>query len=117
VRARVSIIVLSFCCALAAAGTPASIAAAAERAPALGGEPEQTPYVASHQFTVASTLQLRAARESSARPAFWKLPPHTLTLRVVATLVPSVIARATEVACAPIAPPSAPRSCRGPPGT
>ena len=117
-RARVAIVVLSFFAALAVAGTPVAptitvAAAAAERAPALGGEAERTPIVASNQ----TPLQLRAARESTARPSFWKLPPHALTLRFVATPNPTVLARATETARTPVAPPAAPRSCRGPPRT
>ena len=55
-----------------------------------GGEAERTPIVASNQ----SPSQLRAARESSPRPSFWKLPPYALTLRFVATPIPSVLARA-----------------------
>jgi hypothetical protein len=118
VRARVALTVLSFFAALAVAGTPvapafAVAAAAAERAPTLGGEAERTPIVASNQ----TPLQLRAAREASARPGFWKLPPHALTLRFVATPSPTVLARATESARTPVAPPAAPRSCRGPPRT
>ncbi len=115
-RARVAIAVLSFFGALVVAGTPvlpAAAVAAAARAPALGGEAERTPIASSNH----TPLQLRAARESNARPGFWKLPPHTLTLRLVATTIPTVLARATEPARAPVAPPSAPRSCRGPPRT
>jgi hypothetical protein len=110
--------VLSFFAALAVAGTPvvpaaAAALAAADRAPALGGEAERTPIAASNQ----TPLQLRAARESTARPSFWKLPPHVLTLRFVAAPTPMVLARATEAARTPVAPPAAPRSCRGPPRT
>jgi hypothetical protein len=115
-RARISIAVLSFFGAFAAAGTPvlpAAAVAAAARAATLGGEGERTP-IASPQH---EPLQLRAARESGPRPSFWKLPPHTLTLRLVATFVPTVQDRAAEAARAPIAPPAAPRSCRGPPRT
>jgi hypothetical protein len=117
VRARLASFVIPFFAVLAVAGTPvlpvAAAAAAVERAPALGGEAERTPVVASH----GSDAQLRAARESSARPSFWKLPPHAFTLRLVATPTPSVLARAAEVARVPVAPPSAPRTCRGPPRT
>ena len=120
-RARVAIARQSFFGAIligfaAVAGTPvlpAAAVAAAERASTLGGEAERTPIASSNH----TPLQLRAARESSARPGFWKLPPHTLTLRLVATTIPTVLARATEPARAPVAPPSAPRSCRGPPRT
>ena len=116
-RARLASFVIPFFAVLAVAGTPvlpvAAAAAAVERAPALGGEAERTPVVASH----GSHAQLRAARESSARPSFWKLPPHVLTLRLVATPIPSVLARAAELARVPVAPPSAPRTCRGPPRT
>ena len=108
--------VLSFFAAFAAAATaaaPAVAAAAVERAPTLGGEAERTPIVASNQ----SPSQLRAARESSPRPSFWKLPPYTLTLRFVPTPIPTALARATESAHAPVSPPAAPRSCRGPPRT
>jgi len=100
--------------AFAAAATPAWPGAAASpngSAPALGDETEQAPFIASHH----ATPQLRAARESGARAPFAKLPPHTLTLRLVATPAPSWRSRAAEAAPAPIAPPSAPRSCRGPP--
>ena len=87
-RARLASFVIPFFAVLAVAGTPvlpvAAAAAAVERAPALGGEAERTPVVASH----GSHAQLRAARESSARPSFWKLPPHALTLRLVATPMP-----------------------------
>ena len=84
---------LSFFGALVVAGTPvlpaaAVAAAAAERVPALGGEAERTPIASSNH----TPLQLRAARESSARPGFWKLPPHALTLRLVATTIPTVTA-------------------------
>ncbi len=116
VRARVSLAVLAFFAAFAAAGTPVlpSVAvAAADRQSVLGGEAERTPGLSSNQ----SPVQLRAARESNARPAFWKLPPYALTLRFVATPIPTELARATESARAPVAPPSAPRSCRGPPRT
>ena len=120
-RARVAIARQSFFGAIligfaVVAGTPvlpAAAVAAAERAPALGGEAERTPIVASHQ----TAPQLRAARESTARPSFWKLPPHALTLRFVATPNPTVLARASETARTPVAPPAAPRSCRGPPRT
>jgi hypothetical protein len=115
-RARVALAVLAFFAAFAAAATPVlpSVAvAAADRAPTLGGEAERTPGVSSNQ----APAQLRAARESNARPSFWKLPPYTLTLRFVATPIPTVLARATESACAPWTPPSAPRTCRGPPRT
>jgi len=114
VRARVAMTVLWFFAALVATGTPslpASAATAFERTSALGGETERTPYLASTHATV----QLRAAREAQARPAFAKLPPQALTLRSVALAAPSALARAIEVACTPTAPPSAPRSCRGPP--
>jgi hypothetical protein len=117
VRARFAAFVLPFFAVLAAAGTPvlpAAHAATVERTPVLGGESERTPIVASHD----TPAQLRVARESNARPSFWKLPPHALTLRlVVATPAPSVLERAADVARAPIAPPSAPRTCRGPPRT
>ena len=116
-RARVALAVLSFFAAFAASATPVlpSVAvAAADRAPALGGEAERTPGVSSNQAPV----QLRAARESNARPSLWnKLPPYTVTLRFVATPIPMVLARATESARAPWTPPSAPRTCRGPPRT
>jgi hypothetical protein len=113
-RARVAVTVLSFFSALAATSTPVLPAAAAERAPALGGEAERTPYVASD----ASAVPLRAVRDtSSARPGFWKLPPHALTLRIDATPVAWARALSPEVAQTPVAPPSAPRSCRGPPRT
>jgi hypothetical protein len=115
-RARVATVVLSFFAAFAAAGTPvlpAAAVAAAACAPALGGEGERTP-IASPQH---EPLQVRAAREAGPRPGFWKLPPHTLTLRLVAALVPTVQERAADAARAPIAPPAAPRSCRGPPRT
>ena len=116
-RARLASFLIPFFAVLAVAGTPvlpvAAAVAAVERAPTLGGEAERTPVVGSHR----SPAQLRVARESNARPSFWKLPPHALTLRLVATPVPSVLARAAEVARAPIAPPSAPRTCRGPPRT
>jgi len=115
-RARITLAVLSFFAAFAAAATPvvpAVAVAALERAPTLGGEAERTPVVASNP----SQSQLRAARESSPRPGFWKLPPYALTLRFVATPIPTALARATESAHAPVAPPSAPRSCRGPPRT
>jgi len=108
--------VLAFFGALVVAGTPAlpaAAVAAAARASTLGGEAERTPIASSNH----TPLQLRAARESNARPGFWKLPPHTLTLRLVATTIPTVLARATEPARAPMTPPSAPRSCRGPPRT
>jgi hypothetical protein len=109
--------VIPFFAVLAMTGTPvlpvAAAAAAVERAPTLGGEAERTPVVGAH----ASHAQLRVARESNGRASFWKLPPHALTLRLVATPIPSVLARAAEVARAPVAPPSAPRSCRGPPRT
>ena len=108
--------VLSFFAALVVSGTPAlpaAAVAAAAGASTLGGEAERTP-IASSSHT---PLQLRAARESNTRPGFWKLPPHTLTLRFVATTIPTVLARAAEPARAPVAPPSAPRSCRGPPRT
>src|SRR6185436_9174058 len=75
VRGRVAAFVLPFFAALAVAGTPvlpAAAEAAIERAPALGGEAERTPAVAAQQ----AVPQLRAARESGARPGFWKLPPH-----------------------------------------
>ena len=114
VRARVAAFVLPFFAALAVAGTPvlpAAAEAAIERAPALGGEAERTPAMAAQQ----AAPQLRAARESGARPGFWKLPPHALTLRFVAKSDPSELARAADVARAPVAPPSAPRTCRGPP--
>jgi hypothetical protein len=113
-RARIAIVVLPFFAAVAAAGTPAWPGAAASRAgsvPALGGETEEAPFVASHQ----AAPHLRAARESGARAPFAKLPPHALTLRLVAPPAPSWLSRAVEAAPAPIAPPSAPRSCRGPP--
>jgi hypothetical protein len=117
VRARFAAFVLPFFAVLAAAGTPvlpAAHAATVQRTPVLGGESERTPIVASHD----TPAQLRVARESNARPSFWKLPPHALTLRlVVATPAPSVLERAADVARAPIAPPSAPRTCRGPPRT
>jgi len=116
VRARVASFVLPFFALLATASTPvlpAAAAGAVERAAALGGESERTPIIASQQ----TAPHVRAAREAGTRPGFWKLPPHTLTLRFVATPVPSVLARATVVARAPIAPPSAPRTCRGPPRT
>jgi hypothetical protein len=117
VRARVAAFLIPFFAALAVAGTPvlpAASAAAAERAPALGGEVERTPAVASPH----GAAQLHAAaREAGTRPGFWKLPPHVLTLRLVATPIPSERTRAATVACAPIAPPSAPRTCRGPPRT
>jgi hypothetical protein len=113
-RARIALFVLPFFAALAAAGVPASMRAAASPAgsvPALGSQAEQAPFVASHQ----ATPQLRAARESGARAPFAKLPPHGLTLRLVAAPAPSWRSRAAEAAPVPIAPPSAPRSCRGPP--
>jgi hypothetical protein len=115
-RARITLAVLSFFAAFAAAATPvvpAVAVAALERAPTLGGEAERTPAVTSNP----SPSQLRAAREASPRPGFWKLPPYALTLRFVATPIPTALARATESAHAPVAPPSAPRSCRGPPRT
>jgi hypothetical protein len=116
-RARVALVVLSFFAAFAAAATPVlpSVAvAAADRAPTLGGEAERTPGVSSNQTPV----QLRAARESTARPNLWnKLPPYTVTLRFVATPIPTALERATESARACWAPPSAPRTCRGPPRT
>jgi hypothetical protein len=118
VRARVVSFLLPLFAVLAVAGTPvlpaaAAPAAGAERTPTLGGESERTPVVASQ----GQHAQLRVARESNARPSFWKLPPHVLTLRLVATPVPSVLARAADVARVPVAPPSAPRTCRGPPRT
>jgi len=116
VRARFAAFVLPFFAVLAAAGTPVLLtahAAAVERTPVLGGETERTPVIASHD----TPPQLRVARESNARPSFWKLPPHALTLRLVATPVPSVLARVADAARAPVAPPSAPRTCRGPPRT
>ena len=115
-RARVAAFLLPFFAALAVAATPvlpAAAAAAVERAPALGGEAERTPVAAAHE----PSSQLRAAREAGARPSFWKLLPHALTLRVVATPVLLERDRVAAVAHAPIAPPSAPRSCRGPPRT
>lgn len=116
-RVPVVLAVLPFFAALSATGTPAvpAVAAAAvERAPVLGGEAERTPVVASNQ----TPLQLHVARAATARPGFWKLPPHILTLRFVATPpAPSVLARATESSRAPWTPPAAPRSCRGPPRT
>ena len=115
VRARIAAFVLPFFAALAVANTPVLPAAAAgaiERAPALGGEVERTPVVAAQQQTAP---HLRAARESGPRPGFWKLPPHALTLRLVARSVPTELARAADVARVPVAPPSAPRTCRGPP--
>ena len=117
-RARLASFVIPFFAVLAVAGTPvlpvAAAAAAVERAPTLGGEAERTPVVGSHGLSHA---QLRVARESNARPSFWKLPPHALTLRLVAAPIPSVLACAAELARVPIAPPSAPRTCRGPPRT
>src|SRR5262245_50763159 len=106
-RARVAVTVLSFFGALAATSTPvlpAAAVAAAERAPALGGEAERAPFIAPD----ASAVQLRAARDtSSARPGFWKLPPHALTLRIGATPVARARALSPEVAQTPIVPPSA----------
>lgn len=108
---------LSFFAAFAASATPVlpSVAvAAADRAPTLGGEAERTPGVSSNQAPV----QVRAARESNARPGVWnQLPPYTVTLRFVSTPIPTVLARATESARVPWTPPSAPRTCRGPPRT
>lgn len=109
-RARAVIVVLSFFAALAAGGTPAWPAGAGS-APTLGSETEQAPFVASPH----ATPQLRAARESGARAPFAKLPPHALTLRFVAAPTRSWLWPAPDAAPAPIAPPSAPRSCRGPP--
>ena len=105
-----------FFAALVATGTPsvpAPAAPAAARAPALGGETERTPYLGS----APSAVQLRVARAAQARPAFAKLPPQALTLRFVAAPGPSVLARAMAVARKLTAPPSAPRSSRGPPRT
>jgi hypothetical protein len=117
VRARLASFVIPFFAVLAVAGTPvlpvAAAAAAVERAPALGGEAERTPVVVSQ----GAHAQLRVARESNARPSFWKLPPYALTLRLVAAPLPSVVARAAETARVPVSPPSAPRTCRGPPRT
>ena len=116
-RARVAITVLSFFAALVVAGTPvvplAAAVAAAERPPALGGEAERTPIVVVEPDAAAAPRRARIERA----PGFWKLPPHALTLRLVATPIPTVLARATETARAPVAPPAAPRSCRGPPRT
>jgi hypothetical protein len=114
VRARVAAFLLPFFAALAVAGTPvlpAGAAATIDRAPTLGGEVERTPVIASRQ----GTPQLHAARASGLQPGFWKLPPHALTLRLVAMPSQSVFAHATDAGRVPIAPPSAPRSCRGPP--
>ena len=113
-RARVTVTVLAFFVALAATGTPASMGAAAgavDRAQALGGETERTPVVASH----ATPAQLHAVRFAGARPVPWKLPLAAPAINLGATLVSSESTRAVEAAHAPIAPPSAPRSCRGPP--
>ena len=110
-RARIAIVVLAFLAALTAVGTPVAPGAAAESAPVLSGATDSAPFVASQH----ATLQLRAARESGARAPFAKLPPHALTLRFVAIPTPSWSSRASDAAPAPIAPPFAPRSCRGPP--
>ena len=110
-RARIAIVVLPFLAALTAVGTPAVPGTAAESAPVLNGATDSAPFVASQH----ATPQLRAARESGARAPFAKLPPHALTLRLVATPTPSWSSRASAAAPAPIAPPSAPRWCRGPP--
>jgi hypothetical protein len=110
-RARIAILVLPFFAALTAVATPAAVGAPAESAPVLSGSTDPAPCVASQH----ATPQLRAARESGARAPFAKLPPHALTLRFVAIPTPSWSSRASDAAPAPIAPPSAPRSCRGPP--
>jgi hypothetical protein len=110
-RARVAVLVLPFFAALTAGATPAVVGAAAGSAPVLSGATDPAPFVASQH----ATPQLRAARESGARAPFAKLPPHALTLRFVATPTPSWSSRSADAAAAPIAPPSAPRSCRGPP--
>ncbi|HEY7375275.1 MAG TPA: hypothetical protein VIF57_24155 [Polyangia bacterium] len=114
-RARVAVTVLGFFAVLAATGTPPSLAgasaAAVGRAQTLGGEIDRTPGVASH----GTSAQLAAARAARAQPGPWKLPPLALVSAVSATPVASAFTRPFEVACAPIAPPSAPRSCRGPP--
>ena len=114
-RARVAVTVLGFFAVLAATGTPPSPAGAATaavgRAQTLGGEIDRTPGVASH----GTSAQLAAARAASAQPGPWKLPPLALAPDLSATPAVSASARPFEAACAPIAPPSAPRSCRGPP--
>jgi len=112
-RARVTVTVLAFFVALAATGTPASPGAggaSAGRAQALGGEIERTPVVAAHP----SAIQSNIARAASARPA-GRLPPVVLALDLDAAPAWSASARANEAPCAPMAPPAAPRSCRGPP--
>ena len=110
-RARIGVLVLPFFAALTAVATPAVVGAATRSAPALSDAADPAPFVASQH----ATPQLRAARESGARAPFAKLPPHALTLRFVATPTPSWSSRPSDAAPAPIAPPSAPRSCRGPP--
>src|SRR5689334_19113155 len=114
-RARVAVTVLGFFAVLAAAGTPPPLAgapaAAVGRAHTLGGEIDRHPGVISH----GTPARLVAARAASARPGPWKLPPLAGAADVSTPPVASASSRPFEAACAPIAPPSAPRSCRGPP--
>jgi len=112
VRARATLILLSFFAALATSGLPsvdaAAAAAAIDRAPTAVGGFDQTPAVASH-----STLSV--ARAANARNGLWKAALPALAVALEAPPLTTLSTRAPEAAAAPIAPPSAPRSCRGPP--
>ena len=110
-----AVTVLGFFAVLAAAGTPPPVAGAAAvavgRAQTLGGESDRNPGVVSH----GTPAQLVVARAANARPGPWKLPPLALVPDVSPPSVASASPRPFEAAGAPIAPPSSPRSCRGPP--
>jgi hypothetical protein len=110
-RSRIAIAAL--CCALlaAAVGPSRARAAAGPRDPIADDATGGARVVAAGH----TTPRLLGREPSSPTPAWGKLPPYAPMPAVVWMHLASGEAAGRTPAHAPVAPPAAPRSCRGPP--